>query len=121
MADQYVFVTNFAIGAQGTANVPLFRGEPGFGGYTILGAYMRSGAAATITGNLLNMGTSLGTTASSTVGTFSAAVGTLVANVQKAITITTPYQADGTWLGFQDLTGIPDAGFVVNVEWKYGK
>lgn len=117
--DNDIQVQNCPIGAVGTANRALFRVPSGFGGITILNAWLVAAAAATVVSQLVNMGTALGTAVSSVIGTLTD--GTLVANVRKPMSITTAYQAAGTWLGFNGITGITDTVTSVIVEFKYGK
>ena len=123
MADQQLFSNNCHIGAQaGTVNKGFFRvpkSDSSFGGITITGAYILSGGAATSVLQLNNMGTALGTTISSNIGTLNA---TLVANVKQAFSITTAYQASGTWIGLSTgAGGSLDAATSVILEWHWGK
>ena len=113
------------VGAQaGTVNNPFFRvpaGASAFGGITLTKAYIIAGAAATSVLQLLNFGTALGTiiAAAGTIGTLNA---TLVANVGQAISITTAYQATGTWIGIGTGAGgsLATATNIV-LEYKWGK
>jgi hypothetical protein len=115
------FASCFLPGA-GTANVPLFRIPAGHGGITLVRAYISSNTNATIgAGQLNNNGTALGTAISATVGTLAVTSGTLVANVQKEITISTAYQAENTWMAWQCVTGISGTGSIICLEYKYGK
>jgi hypothetical protein len=117
-----VLVNTCFIGAAGTANVPLFRVPAGHGGITILNAWIVSDTAATITtGQINNNGTALGTAISSTVGTLAQTSGTMAANVQKAISIVTAYQAVSTWLSWQCTAGAAGTGSRIIIEYKYGK
>lgn len=117
-----VMIQDCFIGAAGTANVPLFRVPSGHGGITILNAWIVSDTAATITtGQLNNNGTALGTAITATVGTLAQSSGTMVANVQKAITLVTAYQAAATWLSWQCTAGAAGTGSRVIIEYKYGK
>jgi hypothetical protein len=110
------------IGGAGTANVPLFRVPSGHGGITLLNVWIVSDTAATITtGQLNNNGTALGTAITSTVGTLAQSSGTMAANVLKAVSITTAYQAAATWLAWQCTAGISGTGSRIIVEYKYGK
>lgn len=111
------------VGAQaGTVNKPIWRvpaSSSAYGGVTLLSAYITAGGAATSVLQLNNMGTSLGTTIVSNIGTLNA---TLVANVQKAITITTAYQATGTWIALSTgAGGALDAATSVLLEYVWGK
>jgi hypothetical protein len=108
------------VGAQaGTISKPLMRVPAGHGGITLLNAWIVSGAAATTIFQLNNLGTALGTAISSNVGTLN---GTLVANVQKAISITTAYQAAATWIGLNTVSGDTlNADSKVILEYKFGK
>ena len=123
MSEQAIQTISVAIGAQaGTVSRPMFRvpkSDSAFGGITITGAYIQSAAAATTIFQLTNMGTALGTAITSVVGTLN---GTLVANVQKALSVTTAYQASGTWIGLN--TGAGDtlnAASNLLIEYKWGK
>ncbi len=114
-------VVSFTVGAQaGSTNKELFRAPSGFGGITILAAYVLSGAAATSELSLSNMGTALGTTIVSNIGTLNA---TLVANVPKAFTISTAYVDEGKWIAL--CTGAGDAALnaatIITIEYKFGK
>ena len=123
MSEQAIQTISINVGAQaGTVNRPLFRvptSDSAFGGITITGAYIMAGAAATSVLQLANMGTALGTAVSAVVGTLNA---TLVANVQQALTVSTPYQASGTWLGLKTLAGGGlDTVTILTIEFKWGK
>ena len=111
------------VGAQaGTISRPLFRvpaSTSPFGGITLLNAYIRGGGAATSVMQLVNHGTALGTAISSVIGTLN---GTLVANVQQAFSITTAYQATGTWIGLNTgAGGSLDAATTLVIEYIWGK
>ena len=80
----------FPVGVVGTAVGPLFRVPSGFGGITVLKAYVWNDAAATFTAYLDDLGTALGTAQSATIGTSASADGTFVANVQKAFDLEEP-------------------------------
>ena len=122
MSEQSVQIINCLVGAAGTANVPLFRVPTGYGGISLLRGWIVSDTAATITtGQLNNNGTALGTTISSTVGTLGTVLGTLVANVQKEFTISTAYQAEKTWLSWQNTAGAGGSGSRIILEFKWGK
>lgn len=122
MSEQSVHIVNCPFSGAGTANAPLFRVPAGFGGITLLNAWIVSDTAATIgSGQLNNNGTALGTSITTTIGTLAAASGTMNANVAKAISITTAYQAHSTWLAFQSVTGISGTGSRIILEYKYGK
>ena len=121
--DQHLHSVIVNLGAQpGTINKPIFRvptSDSPFGGISITSAWIISGAAATTIFQLNNMGTALGTTIVTNVGTLN---GTLVANVQKAITVTTAYQATGTWVALSTLAGDTlNADSKVVLEYKWGK
>lgn len=120
MSEQAIQVVSCAIGAQaGTVNKGFFRVPSGFGGITLLNAWILSGGAATSVLQLNNMGTALGTAISSNIGTLNA---TLVANVKQAFSITTAYQASGTWIGISTgAGGSLDALTDVILEYKWGK
>ena len=112
-----------SIGAQGgTVNKGFFRvpdSNSAFGGITLLKAYILSGGAATSVLQLNNMGTALGTAIVSNIGTLNA---TLVANVKQAISITTAYQATGTWIGLSTgAGGALDAATSIILEYVWGK
>ena len=113
-------IVSVQVGAvAGTVVRPLFRVPDGFGGITLTNVWLACGAAATSVLQLVNLGTALGTAVSSVVGTLN---GTMVANVQQAIAITTAYQAEGTWLGLKTLAGGGlDTVSNVTVEFAYGK
>jgi hypothetical protein len=108
------------VGAQaGTINKPLWRVPSAHGGVTLLNAWIISAAAATTIFQLSNMGTALGTAISSNIGTLN---GTLVANTQKAISITTAYQAAASWIALSTLAGDTlNADSKVVLEYKFGK
>jgi hypothetical protein len=123
--DTGIRTVSITVGAQaGTINRPLFRvpkGTSAYGGITLTGAYIMAGGAATSVLQLLNLGTALGTTiaAGGTIGTLNA---TLVANVQQALSITTAYQASGTWIGLGTGAGTSlDAATILTIEYVYGK
>ena len=121
--DQNLHSVNCHIGGQaGTVNKGFFRvpkSDSAFGGITITGAYILSGGAATSVLQLNNMGTALGTAISSNIGTLNA---TLAANVKQAFSITTAYQASGTWVGISTgAGGSLDAATSVILEYKWGK
>ncbi len=120
MAEQYVQTVVCAIGAQaGTVNKGFFHVPSGFGGITLTAAWILSGGAATSVLTLNNMGTALGTAISSNIGTLNA---TLVANVKQAISITTAYQAENTWIGLTTAAGGSlDALTDVILEYRFGK
>ncbi len=123
MSEQAIQTISVAVGAQaGTVNRGLFRvpkSDSAFGGITLLNVFIQAGAAATSVLQLQNLGTALGTAVSSVVGTLNA---TLVANVRQAMSITTPYQASGTWLGLgTGAGGSLDAATNLIVEFKWGK
>ena len=119
MAEQTVFSVTIPVGAVGTANRSLMHVPSGYGGITLLNAWLIGGAAGTIVSQLVNMGTALGTAVSSVVGTLTD--GTLTANVRKPMSITTAYQAENTWLGLNGITGTTDAAAQVVLEYKFGK
>ena len=103
----------------GTVVRPLFRVPVGFGGITLTNFWLHCGAAATSVIQLVNLGTALGTAVSSVIGTLN---GTMVANVQQAIAITTAYQAEGTWIGIKTLAGGGlDTVSIVTGEFAWGK
>lgn len=111
------------IGAQaGTVNKGFFhvpKSDSSYGGITLTKAYILSGGAATSVLQLNNMGTALGTTIVSNIGTLNA---TLVANVKQAFTITTAYQASDTWIGLSTgAGGSLDAATSVILEYVWGK
>lgn len=123
MSEQAIQSVSCAIGAQaGTVNKGFWRvptSDSAFGGVTLLNAYILSGGAATSVLQLNNMGTALGTAISSNIGTLNA---TLVANVKQAFSITTAYQASGTWVGLSTgAGGSLDAATSVILEYKWGK
>jgi hypothetical protein len=119
MSEQAVHIINVAVGAVGTANRTLYRVPAGYGGITLLNVWLVSDTAATIVSQLANMGTGLGTAVSSAIGTLTD--GTMVANVRKAYTISTAYQAAGTWLGLNGISGTVGSASQVIIEFKYGK
>jgi len=119
MTDEIEILTTNTGALGGTVNAPLWRVPDGFGGITLRNVWIIGRGAATSVMNLVNFGTALGTTISSIVGTLN---GTLVANVQQAFSITTAYQAAGTWLGLKTgAGGALDAGTEVIWEFAYGK
>lgn len=123
MSEQAIQSVNCHIGGQaGTVNKGFWRvpaSDSAYGGITITKAYILSGGAATSVLQLNNMGTALGTAISSNIGTLNA---TLVANVKQAFTITTAYQASGTWVGISTgAGGSLDAATSVILEYKWGK
>ncbi len=114
---------NIDVGAQaGTIVRPLFRvpsDTSAFGGITLTKVYIVGSGAATNVMTLVNLGTALGTAVSSTIGTLD---GTLTANVQQAFSITTAYQATGTWVGLRTAAGGALATVTnVIVEFAWGK
>jgi len=121
---QEIQTVSVTVGAQaGTINRALFRVPQSstnkYGGITITGAYILSGGAATSVLQLNNMGTALGTAISSNIGTLN---GTFVANVQQAFSITTAYQAAGTWIGLGTGAGTSlDAASILTLEFMWGK
>ena len=119
MSEQAVQIAVVNVGAVGTANATLWRVPTGFGGITLLNAWLVGNAAATIVSQLVNMGTGLGTAVTAVVGTLTD--GTLAANVRKAYSITTAYQAESTWLGLNGITGITPTVTQVVLEFKWGK
>ncbi len=119
MSEQAVQIINVNVGAVGTANRNLFRVPTGFGGLTLLNVWLVSDSAGTIVSQLVNMGTGLGTAVSAVVGTLTD--GTLTANVKKAYSITTAYQAESSWLGFNGISGISGSASQVILEFKWGK
>lgn len=122
--DQHLHVISVAIGAVGTANKPLFRvptSDSAFGGITLTGAYLIPGGASTVVAQLNNNGTALGTAITANIGTLGSALGTLTANVARPLTISTAYQASGTWVSFASVTGITDSAAIVEIEYKWGK
>lgn len=106
MSEKAIQSISVAVGAlAGTVVRPLFRvptSTSAFGGISLTGVYIACGAAATSVLQLVNLGTALGTAVSSVIGTLN---GTFVANVQQAMSITTAYQATGTWIGIKTLAG----------------
>ena len=121
--DQHLHSVVVNVGAQaGTINKPIFHvptSDSPFGGITLTGAWIISGAAATTIFQLSNMGTALGTAIVSNVGTLN---GTLVANVQKALTVTTAYQSSNTWIALSTVSGDTlNADSKVILEYKWGK
>lgn len=109
------------VGAQaGTINREIFHVPSGFGGITLTKAYILSAAAATSQLSLSDMGTALGTTIVSNIGTLNA---TLVADVPKAFTISTPYVGENKWIAL--CTGAGDAALnaatIITLEYKFGK
>lgn len=123
MSEQAIQTINIQVGAQaGTVNRPLFRvpkSDSSYGGISILNAYIQAAAAATSQLQLQNLGTALGTAVSSVIGTLNA---TLVADVQQAFSITTAYQATGTWIGLGTRAGGSLATVTnVTIEYKWGK
>ncbi len=117
------YVVSVQVGSMaGTLVRPLFRvpaSSSAYGGITLTGAYISGGAAATQILTIVNLGTSLGTAVTSTVGTLN---GTLVANVQQALSITTAYQATGTWIGLRTAAGGSlDTVTNVTIEYVWGK
>ena len=120
MSEQAIQIATVPVGAVGTANRALFRAPSGFGGITLQYVWLVSDTAATIVSMLANMGTALGTAlVGAAIGTLTD--GTLTANVRKAYTITTAYQAEGTWLGLNGVTGTIGAASQLIVEYKFGK
>ncbi len=112
-------VVSIGLGALSTTNTEIFRVPSTHGGITLNKAYIVTGSVATITLQLNNNGTSLGTAISSTVGTLANA--TTVAGVPKEITISTAYQSSGTWLAVAATSG---AGVTITnlvLEYKFGK
>ena len=65
--------------------------------------------------------TALGTAISTTVGTIAQTSGTLTANVQVPITISTAYQATNTWLAWMNTAGASGTGSRVILEFVWGK
>lgn len=123
MSEKAIQSVSCAIGAQaGTVNKGFWRvptSTSAHGGVTITAAYILSGGAATSVLQLNNMGTALGTAISSNIGTLNA---TLVANVKQAFSITTAYQASGTWVGISTgAGGSLDAATSVIIEYIWGK
>lgn len=123
MSEQALQTISIQVGAQaGTVNRPLFRvpaSSSAYGGITITGAYILCGAAATSQLQLQNLGTAAGTAVSAVIGTLNA---TLVANVQQAMSITTAYQATGTWIGLGTRAGGSlDTVTNVTIEYHWGK
>ena len=123
MSEQAIQSVVIPIGAQaGTVNKGAWRvpaDDSAFGGVTLLNAYILSGGAATSVLQLNNFGTALGTTIVTNIGTLNA---TLVANVKQAISITTAYQATGTWIGLTTgAGGSLDALTNLILEFKWGK
>jgi hypothetical protein len=123
MSEQAIQTISVNVGALGgTVNRAMFRvpsSDSAFGGITITKAYILAGAAATSVLQLVNLGTALGTAVSAVIGTLNA---TLVANVQQALSITTPYQASGTWIGLKTLAGGGlDTVSLITIEFKWGK
>ena len=119
MSEQAIQIITTNVGAVGTANHTLWRVPSGFGGITLLNVWLVGNGAATIVSQLANMGTALGTAVSSVIGTLTD--GTLTANVRKPYTISTAYQAAGTWLGLNGITGITPTVTQVIIEFKWGK
>lgn len=120
--DQHLHTNTINVGAVGTVNRTLFRvptSDSAFGGITITGAFLSSDTAATIVSQLVNMGTALGTAVVSVIGTLTD--GTFTANVRKPYTITTAYQASGTWLGLNGITGTIGSASELIIEYKWGK
>lgn len=123
MSEKAIQSVSCAIGAQaGTVNKGFWRvpsSNSAYGGITLLSAYILSGGAATSVLQLNNMGTALGTAISSNIGTLNA---TLVANVKQAFSITTAYQATGTWIGLSTgAGGSLDAATSIILEYVWGK
>lgn len=123
MSEQAIQSVVFDVGAMaGTVNKGVWRvpkSDSSYGGVTLLNAYILSGGAATSVLQLNNFGTALGTTIVANIGTLNA---TLVANVKQAISITTAYQASGTWVGLSTgAGGSLDAATSVILEYKWGK
>jgi hypothetical protein len=119
MSEQAVQIISVPVGAVGTVNRGLFRVPTGYGGITLLNVWLDSDTAATIVSQLANMGTGLGTAVSSVIGTLTD--GTFTANVRKPYTISTAYQAAGTWLGLNGITGTIGSASKLTVEFKWGK
>ena len=123
MSEKAIQSVVFDVGAMaGTVNKGVWRvptSTSAYGGVTLTGAYIISGGAATSVLQLNNFGTALGTTIVANIGTLNAS---LVANVKQAMSITTAYQATGTWIGLSTgAGGSLDAATSVILEYVWGK
>ena len=112
-------VVSINVGALSTTNIPIYHVPLAHGGITLTKAWVVTGAAATITLQLNNNGTSLGTAITASVGTLANA--TTVAGVPKEITISTAYQADNTWLALACVSGAGATATLITLEYAYGK
>ena len=102
---------------------PLIRVPTGFGGITLTKAYFDPGIATIGLGTsyLIDAGTALGPGTEGTLGTIDAADSTFVADVPGAWNLTsTPYLAEGHWLGIICEAASTASGAVV-IEYKPGK
>lgn len=119
MSEQAVQINTINVGAVGTVNRTLFRVPTGYGGITLLNVWLVSDTASTIVSQLANMGTALGTAVVSVIGTLTD--GTFTANVRKPYSISTAYQAEGTWLGLNGISGTIGSASSITLEYKWGK
>jgi hypothetical protein len=107
-------------GFNGATELPLAKLPDDYGGITVIEANM-TGAAGTAIGALLIKMTDAGTPVlSGTIGSFAGTVVTAAGVVFEA-TISTPYVAAGSWIGYDQTSGTVPAGSFITVSYVTGK
>lgn len=93
-------LTSANVGALNNAKRMICKVPTGVGGVTILGAEVVQSAAGTCSLNLIDLGTS-GSVSGGTIATLGSAV--YVANVPKAMTVSTAFVDEGHYIGVEEL------------------
>lgn len=122
MANQYdVHAVAVNVGALSNAKRGLFKVPSGGGGITILDANLVTAGAGTSTVNLIKM--TGGTTSSGTIASPTAGTGVVfAANVPQGFTVATPYVAEGSWVGLEELNvGALNAVAIISLTYIMGK
>ena len=114
-----VKILTFPVVLTGATEIPLVKWPSGFGGVTIISAYMIN-AGTSVGGQLVTM-TAAGTPAiNGTIGAFAGTI-TNSATVPAACTISDGYVSAGEWIGFDQTSGTIPAGSFLTVAYLLGK
>ncbi len=111
-------LTSANVGALSNAKRMICKVPTGVGGITVLGAEIVQAAAGTCNVNLIDLGTS-GSVSGGTICTLGSAV--YVANVPKAMTISTAFVDEGHYIGVEELNvGACKAVTIVSLSYLTG-
>ncbi len=111
-------LTSANVGALSNAKRAICLVPTGCGGVTVLGAEIVQAAAGTCNVNLIDLGTS-GTVSGGTIATLGSVV--FVANVPKAMTVSTAFVDEGHYIGVEELNvGACNAVTIVSLSYLTG-